>query len=227
MSLCPYICMSIHIFLFASFCFLFLLVFSFCSPFLLLSVPFSFLSPLWFPFFVSSFLPPSFSSIPFHLFLLALSSFPVFVFLLPRFLLSFLLPPAPCSFFLSFFPLLHLPFPPTLLCCYPFFSSFLLLFFSSLILFLPSFSSSSFLSYCPVLLFSPLSLLLLFLLFLVLQLFLFFVFSSSIACFFLSFCYHFLPLPSPNFFLFFPLSPPPLFSLPLLSFFRFSFPFGY
>ena len=110
-----------------SFCFLFLLVFSFCSPFLLLSVPFSFLSLCGFPSLsVSSFLPPSSSSFPFHLFLLALSSFPVFVFLLPRFFSLLLL-------ILSFFWLPRLPFPPTLLCSSPSFFSFLLL------LFLPSF----------------------------------------------------------------------------------------
>ena len=50
---------------------------------------------------VSSLLSPSpSSSFPFLFFLLALSSFPMFIFLLPRFLLSFLLPPA-----LPFFPL--------------------------------------------------------------------------------------------------------------------------
>ena len=163
-------------------------------------------------FFLSvSFLPPrsvfiSCVRLPFASFLALLSS------------------PSCSSFFLSF----HLsvatsPFPPTLLCSFPFFFSFLLLFFSSLYPLSIFFSSSSFLSYCPVLLFSPLSLLLLFLLFLVLQLFLFFVFSSSIACFFLSFCYHLLPLrlasSSSSF-----TSP---FSLPLLFFFWFRFPFGY
>ena len=205
-------------FIFALFGFLFLLVISFVPLFLLLSVPFSFLSPFWCPYFVSSFLPPP-SSFPFHIFLFALSSFPMFVLLLPRFLLSFLLPPAPhsFSFFLSFFRLLHLPFPPTLLCSYPFVFSFLLLCFSSFYPLSPFLSSSSFLSYCPVLLFSPLSLL--FLLFLFLQLFLFFVFSSSIACFFLSFCYHFLLLPLLSlFFLLRPPPPPHPVSLPLLSF---------
>ena len=47
---------------------------------------------------VSSFLSPSSSFFPFPFFLLALSSSPVFIFLLPRFMLSFFLPPAALSF---------------------------------------------------------------------------------------------------------------------------------
>ena len=115
-------------------------MFFFCLQLLLLSVPFSF--PVSFVVSsVSSFLPPpSSSSFPFHFFLLALSSFPVFVFLFPRFLLSFLLPPAAHSL-LSVAP--TPPFLPTLLCSSHSFFGFLLLFFSflllSFLLFIPSF----------------------------------------------------------------------------------------
>ena len=205
-----------------SFCFLFLLVFSFCSPFLLLSVPFSFLSPLWFPFFVCFFFFFFLCLLPFRFivssslclrFLCSSSSY--LVSCSPFFSLLLLV----LSFFLS---VATSPFPLYLPLFLFLLQFFLLLFFSSLSP-LPTFFSSSFLSYCPVLLFSPLFILLLFLLFLVLQLFLFFVFpplspvssfpSVIISCLFLS-------LASSSSF-----TPP--FSLPLLFFFGFSFPFGY
>ena len=130
---------------------------------------------------VSSFLSPS-PSFPFHFFLLALSSFAVFVFLLPRFLLSFSSPSC-CFFSLPLGCLSYLPLP-TLLCSSSSIFGFLLLFFS-FSLFLPLFYLV-FLSYC----FSTFSLLLFFLL--VLWFFLFFVFFSSVDSFFLSFSDHFI-----------------------------------
>ena len=104
-------------------------MFSFCSPFLLLLVPFSFLSPLWFSFFVCFF----FSSFVFFLSVSSLPPRSVFVFCVRLPLASFLslLSSLSCySFFLSFFRLPRLPFPPTLLCSSPSFFGFLLFFFS-------------------------------------------------------------------------------------------------
>ena len=141
MCVCVCICISL--------CFVFSL-FSFLSRFVLLLVPSCvfLLSPISFAFSpfllscllcgfpslsVSSFLSPSSSSsFPFHFFLLALSLFPVFVYLL----LSFLLPPA--ALFLSFG--CHYSLPP-LPSSVPLIPSLVFSCFSSLlfILFLPSF----------------------------------------------------------------------------------------
>ena len=89
---------------------------------------------------VSSFLPPppSFSSFPFHFFLLALSSFPIFAFLFPALLSS----PFCCSF--SSFGYPYSPLPPTLLCAAPSFLRFSLAFL--LFLFYLLFSDSTLLS---------------------------------------------------------------------------------
>ena len=97
------------------------------------SFPVSFVVSLLHLFLLS---PSSSSSFPFHFFLLALSSFPVFVFLFPRFML--LSSPSCCSF--SFFRLLLLPSSPlpssVTLILSSVFSCFSSLLF---ILFLPSF----------------------------------------------------------------------------------------
>ena len=159
------------------------------SPFLL------FIFPLWFPLFICFFYSYSF-----------------FVFF---FVLSFSFLP-PCSVFISWGRLPDSSFPALLSspsCCSfsslgcpysprpPLFRSFLVRFYLDflLLIFLSWLSSSffilcfssSFLSYFPVLLFSPLHLLLLFLLLFLLLLgfFPFFVFSSSIGR---SFCFPFL-----------------------------------
>ena len=148
---------------------------------------------------VSSFIPPpSFSS-----------SFPFHFFLLARFISWGRLPdsscpalfssPSCCSF--SSFGCPYSP-PPPPHPHPPLFRSFLVRFSLAFLLliflswlsssFFILFFSSSFLSYFPILLFSPLCLLLLFLLLLLLRFLLFFVFSSSIGRFFISFCFPFL-----------------------------------